>query len=100
MASYTNESIDRLMKAIALTDTPEECRALFEDLCTIKEIQNMAMRLDTAIMISKGENYQEISKQVGASTATISRVSRSYYYGSDGYKKTIERLNALEKNAK
>lgn len=97
MAKYTNDSIDRLMKAISLVESPQECRALFDDLCTIKEMQNMAMRLDTAIMLSKGINYQEISKQTGASTATISRVSRCYNYGDDGYKNIIAKLAETEK---
>ena len=97
MAGYTSKSIDRLMKAVSLIETPEECRAFFDDLCTIKELQNMAMRLDTALMLAEGVNYQEISKQTGASTATISRVSRCYNYGDDGYKNIIEKLKKDEK---
>ena len=98
MAKYTSDSIDRLMKAITLIETPEECRAIFDDLCTIKELQNMAMRLDMAIMISKGINYQEISKETGASTTTISRVSRSYNYGDDGYKNLIRKLESMDRS--
>ena len=97
MAKYTNASIDRLMQALTLIESPEECRALFDDLCTIKELQNMATRLDTAIMIADGVNYQEISKKTGASTATISRVSRAYNYGDDGYKSIIAKLRKTEK---
>ncbi len=97
MAGYTSKSIDRLMKAISLIKTPEECRAFFDDLCTIKELQNMAMRLDTALLLEKGVNYQEISRQTGASTATISRVSRCYNYGDEGYKNIIEKLKKEEK---
>ena len=94
MANYTNASIDRLMRVVSMLKTPEECRNFFYDLCTIKELQNMAMRLDTAIMLSKGENYMTISREVGSSAATISRVSRSYHYGSDGYKTVIKRLSS------
>ncbi|MBO4235070.1 MAG: hypothetical protein J5928_01330 [Firmicutes bacterium] len=97
MSKYENESVDRLMRAISLIDSPEECRMLFEDLCTIKEIQNMAMRLDTATLLSQGINYQEISKRTGASTATITRVGRSYNYGKDGYKMILSRLDETEK---
>lgn len=96
MAHYKNESIDRLMKAISLLDNKEECEALFDDLCTIKELQNMAQRLDTAILLSQGASYQEISKITGASTTTISRVSRCYNYGDEGYKKIIEKLKEEE----
>ena len=96
MANYTNASIDRLMRVVSMLKTPEECRNFFYDLCTIKELQNMAMRLDTAIMLSKGENYMTISREVGSSAATISRVSRSYHYGSDGYKQAVQMLEDME----
>ena len=92
MPKYTNDSIKRLMKAISLIETQEECEALFDDLYTIKEIQNMAQRLDAAILLSEGVSYQEISKQTGASTTTISRVSRCYNYGDEGYKNIIRKL--------
>lgn len=71
----------------------EECYDFFEDLCTIKELQDMSQRLDTAIMLNKGMNYQTISKEVGVSTATISRVSKCLNYGNGGYATAIERLN-------
>ena len=92
MAKYESESVDRLMQAITLIETPKECRAFFDDLCTIKELQNLATRLDAAVMISEGVNYLEISKKIGASSTTISRVSRCYNFGDDGYKSMIEKL--------
>ena len=96
MAGYCNESIERLYSVIASIKTEQECRELFEDLCTIKEIQDMAQRLDTAILLDKGQSYQKIASEVGVSTATISRVSRCLCYGSGGYKKVIEKLSKQE----
>ncbi|MCQ2484074.1 MAG: YerC/YecD family TrpR-related protein [Clostridia bacterium] len=87
-----SESIDKLFKTILKLENIEECYDFFGDLCTIKEIQDMAQRLDTAILLNEGLNYQTISKEVGVSTATISRVSKCLNYGNDGYKKAIERL--------
>ncbi len=89
---YNNESIDRLFQVIADLDTSEKCRSFFEDLCTIKEIQDMAQRLDTAILLDQGMNYQKIGEKVGISSATISRVSRALSYGSDGYRMVLEYL--------
>ena len=51
MPNYHNDSVQRLYSVIADINTPEECRAFFEDLCTIKEIQDMAQRLDTALLL-------------------------------------------------
>ena len=52
----------------------------------------MAQRLDTAVLLDKGLNYQQITERVGISTATISRVSRCLNYGTGGYKNAIARL--------
>ena len=38
MAGYYNDSVKRLYKIISELKSEEECRMLFEDLCTIKEI--------------------------------------------------------------
>ena len=90
------ESVDRLFQTILSLQSLEECYAYFEDLCTIKELQDMAQRLDTAILLSKGESYQRISQQVKVSTATIGRVSKCLNYGAGGYKTAIEKLKENE----
>ena len=98
MDNFHSASIDRLFRSILQLETIEDCYRFFTDICTIKEIQDMAQRLDTAILLSQGMNYQNISKEVGISTATISRVSRCLNYGSGGYRAAIERLNASEES--
>lgn len=96
MPNYHNDSVRRLYSVIAGIDTPEECRAFFEDLCTIKEIQDMAQRLDTALLLDKGYSYQKISEAVKVSTATISRVNRALNYGSNGYRAAIDKMKEAE----
>lgn len=83
---------DKLIQALVAIQTPEDCRAFLEDLCTIKELQDMVQRFDTAILLHSGKNYQQIAAQVGVSTATISRVSRCLQYGSGGYRKALALL--------
>lgn len=87
-----SQSVDRLFRTILNLQTVEECYAYFEDLCTVKEIQDMAQRLDTAILLKEGMSYQKISEQVDISTATIGRVSKCLNYGSGGYASAIARL--------
>ncbi len=82
----------RLYETVIRLKTAEECAAFFEDICTIKEIQDLTQRLQVAEMLSEGKNYIEISKETGASTATISRVNKCLNYGSGGYRNAIERL--------
>ena len=89
---FHSDSVDRLFQSILNLNSIEECYAYFEDLCTVKEIQDMAQRLDTAILLDRGQSYQAITKQVGISTATIGRVSRCLNYGTGGYRAAIDRL--------
>ena len=90
---FHTQSIDRLFDTIVNLKTREECRAYFEDICTIKEVQDMAQRLDTAILLSQGCSYQKIAQEVGVRTATIGRVSKCLNYGAGGYRTAIERLS-------
>ncbi len=83
---------DELFEAILQLKTVDECYALFEDLCTIKEIKSMTQRVCVAKMLREKRVYSEIVEKTGASTATISRVNRSLMYGNDGYDMVFERM--------
>ena len=86
------QSMDRLFDTIVNLNTREECRAYLEDLCTVKELQDMAQRLDTAVLLSRGYSYKKIMEQVDVSTATIGRVSKCLNYGTGGYNATLKKL--------
>ena len=90
------ESTDRLFETILGLESVEECYRFFEDLCTIKEIQDMAQRLDAANLLYDGVSYQKIAEQVNISSATISRVNRCLNYGEGGYKTAIEKMKQKE----
>ncbi len=90
--NFHSDSIDRLFQTFLNLKSIEECYTFFEDLCTIKEIQSMAQRLDTAIKLSEGMSYQNICKDSDISTATVGRVSRCLNYGNGGYAKAIKKL--------
>ena len=96
MANFRSESIDKLFSVILKLENVDDCYNFFEDVCTIKEIQDMAQRLEVAISLDNGQNYQEIAKNTSVSTATISRVSKCLNYGSGGYKRAIEQLKNNE----
>ena len=83
-----NERIDMLMQLIASVSDPADCRALFEDLCTAKELENMAERLHAAKMLTEGKTYSQVMENVQISSATLSRVSRCVQYGK-GYSKLL-----------
>ena len=91
MKNWYSDSTDALCEAFLSLDTKEDCYAFLEDLCTIKEILGMAQRLQVAKMLRAKASYTTITKATGASTATISRVSKCYEYGSGGYNTVMER---------
>lgn len=92
--SRRNQTTDALFDAILSLRTREECYNFFEDLCTVKEISDMAQRLEAAKMLLDGSTYDQIVKAVEISTATISRINRCIQYGSGGYRDTIEKVRA------
>lgn len=93
MSKMQSESMDRLFQTILNLETLEECYSYFEDLCTIKELLDMAQRLDTAILLSQGMSYSQINKEVNVSPATIGRVNKCLNYGNGGYKSALRKLN-------
>ena len=87
-----SKAMDRLFQSFLKLETVDECYAYFEDLCTIKELNDMAQRLEVAILLDQGLSYQKISEQVDVSTATIGRVSKCLNYGPGGYKTILKKL--------
>ncbi len=90
MDNFRIEAFDELFGAVLKLKSIEDCQKFFEDVCTIKELQDISQRLEVAKLLSQGKNYQEVCKLTGASTATISRVNKCLLYGKGGYKTVID----------
>ena len=84
-----SERIDDLFALLVSLDNVEDCRALFSDLCTIKEVENMAERLWAAKLLMEGNTYNQVMARADISSATLSRVSRCVQYGN-GYAKLLK----------
>ena len=97
MTCKRSEGMDLLVKALLALRTEEECRNLLDDLMTRKEVEDIAQRLLVAKMLSEQAVYNKIVEKTGASTATISRVNRSFHYGADGYAVILERIKEEQK---
>lgn len=87
-----NAQTDQLVQAILSLQTEEECYRLFDDLCTIHEVQALAQRIEVARLLRKRITYHDIAERTGASTATISRVNRCLIYGAGGYDTVLDRM--------
>ena len=88
-----SERVDMLAKAFLSLENEEDCYRLFEDLFTIREVQDLAQRLEVAQMLRNKATYTEIVEKTGVSTATIGRVNRALNYGAGGYERVLDRLN-------
>ena len=84
------KEIEMLYEFITKLENVDECRALFEDLCTYKEIAAMAQRLHAAKLLMDGTTYEQIIVKTGISSATLSRVSKCVKYGI-GYQTTLNK---------
>ena len=83
------DHIQQLFELITSIDNVDDCRALFDDLCTIKEVENMAERCHAAKLLLEGNTYNQVMAQADISSATLSRVSRCVQYGK-GYSKLLK----------
>ena len=92
MHHIESDSLNQLFDTIVNLKTREECSKFFEDICTVKEMLDMAQRLDVAVLLDQGVSYQTIAQKINVSTATLSRVSRCLNYGSGGYRLALDRL--------
>ena len=92
-----NEMIEQLCAALCSLTTSEEAHALLSDLCTTREINELAQRLEVARDLAQGASYQKTIEKTGASSATIGRVKRCLDYGAGGYRLILDRLDGEEK---
>ena len=96
MERFKNEQTDRLIEALLCLKSEEEGYKLLQDLCTIRELQDLAQRLEVAALLREKVTYTEIAQRTGVSTATISRVNRSLSYGAGGYEMVLGRLKSID----
>lgn len=90
------QRLQELFELIVSLDNLEDCKALFSDMCTIKEVENMAERCYAARLLMEGATYAQVMEKANISSATLSRVSRCVQYG-EGYKKLLRGANDKQK---
>ena len=86
---------ENLAKAFLSLESLSECYAFFDDLLTVKEIEELSSRLAVAKLLRDGVNYIEIADTTGASTATISRVSKCLAGNRGGYRMVLSRADEI-----
>lgn len=87
--TVSKKDIDNLFEVIIRAKSVKDCQNLFEDLCTDKEIEQMAQRIKAAKLLMEGNTYNQVIEQTDISSATLCRVSRCVQYGK-GYKNFVK----------
>ncbi len=90
-----------LLDAFMLLKTPDEVRRFLYDVCTPKEIADLADRWRVARLLDEGKlSYRDIHEETGVSVTTVGRVARFLQQESfQGYRMVLDRLKAVKKRS-
>lgn len=83
-----------LFEAILRLETPGEAERFFRDLLTLNELHDMSQRWAVVRLLDQGKHYAEISRETGASTATITRIASWLHHGEGGYRAALDKGKA------
>jgi TrpR-related protein YerC/YecD len=93
MDDWRSGDVDELIGALLRLDDPDETARFLRDLCTLGELRDLAQRWAVVRRLDAGEHYAAISRETGASTATITRIASWLHHGEGGYRSALERLS-------
>ncbi len=84
-----NKKEEFLVEALTKVKDKKTMSALLRDLMTLPEIEELANRLEMAKLLLRGKSYKQIAKEIGVSTATVTRVAHWLFSGCGGYYKVL-----------
>ncbi len=93
MDDWRSPDVDELIAAVLRLEDADEAAAYLRDLCTLGELRDLAQRWAVVRRLSSGEHYAAISRETGASTATITRIASWLKHGEGGYRHALEQLD-------
>lgn len=87
-----DEDTALLLSALSSLGSADEAAELLLDLCTPREISDLSQRLEVAVLLSQGHSYADVIHATGASSTTVSRVSKCLNGPVGGYRRALARL--------
>jgi TrpR-related protein YerC/YecD len=94
---WRTPEIEALFDTILQLDDRAAAERFFRDLCTLNELHDMAHRWAVVRLLNDGKHYAEISRETGASTATITRIASWLNHGEGGYRQMLAKLPAASR---
>ena len=89
---FDKPDVKQLVHAFSLLDDENDIQAFLTDICTPREICDLSQRLQVARYLDEGEPYVEVQARTGASSTTVSRVSKALNGEYGGYRKILIKL--------
>ena len=89
---WRTPAVEHLANALVQIDDQEQMLAFLRDVCSFNELATLAQRLEVARMVDAGVSYAEIARQLGASTATVTRVAPWLRHGEGGYRAVLDHV--------
>jgi TrpR-related protein YerC/YecD len=96
--TWRTPDTDELIDSVLRLETPDEAARFLRDLCTLGELHDLAQRWAVVRRLEAGEHYAAISRETGASTATITRIASWLNHGEGGYRSALDRLAAARES--
>ncbi|MEI6625775.1 MAG: YerC/YecD family TrpR-related protein [Thermoleophilia bacterium] len=90
---WRTPAVEHLANALVQIDDQEQMLAFLRDVCSFNELATLAQRLEVARMVDAGVSYAEIARQLGASTATVTRVAQWLRHGEGGYRAVLDHVD-------
>lgn len=91
---WRTPAVEQLATALVEIDDQELMLAFLRDVCSFNELATLAQRLEVARLVDAGASYSEIARELGASTATVTRVAQWLRHGEGGYRVVLDRAKA------
>lgn len=89
---FERQDVHQLVRAFALLSSEEDIENFLLDLATPREICDFAQRLQVARCLDEGAPYVTVQASTGASSTTVSRVSKALNGAAGGYRTVLVQL--------
>ena len=92
--NWRTPEVEELCDAFVSLTTRDETAAFLRDVCSLHELEALAHRWQAARLLDAGLPYARVASELGASTATVTRVAHWLHHGEGGYRLAIDRTGA------
>jgi len=89
--SVEQKSLEEIFQNLSNFKSKQDFWSVFRDICTLAELKAIAERWEVAKALHQGMSYREVSKKLGVSTTTVTRVAHWMEHGRGGYSLLLQR---------